>query len=77
MVEPLIIFAKHSIFKARVPYFLPNFYYQPNDSPSKTMKNVFYFIQKALFVFEIFKFLYFRLPLFFSQSAITLEVVGR
>ena len=27
-----------------------------NDRPSKTMKNVFYFIEKALFVLEIFKF---------------------
>ena len=28
-----------------------------NDSPSKMMKNVFYFILKALFVLKIFKFL--------------------
>ena len=34
------------------------------------MKDVFYFIEKALFVLEIFKFLYFHLPLFFSMSAI-------
>ena len=34
-------------------------------SPLKTMKNVFYFIQKALLVLEIFKFLYSRLPPFF------------
>ena len=33
------------------------------------MKNVFYFILKALFVLEIFKFLYFCLPLVFSLSA--------
>ena len=26
-----------------------------NDSPSKMMKNAFYFILKALFVFEIFR----------------------
>ena len=39
------------------------------------MKNVFYFIGKALFVLEIFKFfLCFRLPPFFSQSAIASEV---
>ena len=31
--------------------------FSPNDSPSKTMKNVFYFIQKALFILKIFKFL--------------------
>ena len=28
-----------------------------NDSPSKMMKNAFYFILKALFVLKIFKFL--------------------
>ena len=28
-----------------------------NDSPSKMMKNAYYFILKALFVFEIFKLL--------------------
>ena len=65
------------LFKACVRYFLSNFYFSPNDSPSKTMKNVFYFIEKALFVLEIFKFLYFRLPLFFTLSAIALEVDPR
>ena len=30
--------------KACAHYFLSNFYSSPNDSPSKTMKNVFYFI---------------------------------
>ena len=30
--------------KACVPYFLSNVYFSPNDSTSKTMKNVFYFI---------------------------------
>ena len=59
------------------PLFLSNFYFSLNDSPSKTMKNVFYFIEKALFVLEIFKFLYFCLPLFFSISAIALEVDPR
>ena len=63
--------------KARVRYFLTNFYLSPNDSPSKTMKGVFYFIQRALFVLEIFKFLYFHLPLFFSLSAIALELDPR
>ena len=33
-----------------------NFFSLPNNSPSKTIKNVFYFIEKALFVLEIFKF---------------------
>ena len=31
--------------------------FSSNDRPSKSMKNVFYFIEKALFVLEIFKFL--------------------
>ena len=26
--------------------------FSPNDSPSKTVKNIFYFIEKALFVLE-------------------------
>ena len=29
--------------KACVRYFLTYFYFSPNDSPSKTMKDVFYF----------------------------------
>ena len=41
------------------------------------LQNVFYFIKKALFVLEIFKFLYFCLPLFSSLSAIALEVDPR
>ena len=70
----LIIFF---FFKACVRYFLSNFYFLPNDSPSETMKNVSYFIKKALFILKIFKVLYFRLPLFFSLSAIALEVDPR
>ena len=54
--------------KACVRYFYQIFIYSPNDSPSKTMKNAFYFIVKALFILEIFKFLYFRPLLFFSLS---------
>ena len=65
------------ILKACVHYFLSNFYFSPNDSPSKTMKNVFHFIWKALFVLKIFKFLHFCLPVFFSLSAIALEVDPR
>ena len=33
------------------------FTFSPNDGPFKTMKNVFYFIKKAIFVLKIFKFL--------------------
>ena len=63
--------------KAYVHYFVSNLYFSPNDSPSKTMKNIFYFILKALFILEIFRFLYFGLPLFFSVSTIVLEVDPR
>ena len=37
--------------------FYQIFIFSPNDSPLKTIKNVFYFVKKALFVLEIFKFL--------------------
>ena len=62
------------VFKACVRYFLTNFYFSPNDNPVKIMKDVFYFIERALFVLVIFKFLYFYLPLFFSLSVIALEL---
>ena len=56
------------------------FIFSPNNSPSKTMKNTFYFIQKALFVLEIvflFKFFYLYLPVFFFLSAIALDNARR
>ena len=49
------------------------FIFSSNNIASKTVKNAFYFILKALFVLEIFKFSYFCPPLFFSLSAIALE----
>ena len=55
-------------------YFYLNFYFSPNGSPSKTKKDAFYFIWKALFVQEIFNFLYFHLSFFFSLSAIAWEL---
>ena len=39
--------------------FYQIFIFSPNDSPLKTMRNIFYFIEKALFILEIFKFLWF------------------
>ena len=53
------------LLKACVRYFLSNFHFSLIDNPSKTTKNFFYFIEKTIFVLEIFKFLYFRLSLFF------------
>ena len=61
------------VFKGCVRYCDQCFIFAPNGSPLKTKTNVFYFIEKALFVLEIFKCLYLRLPLFFSLSAIALE----
>ena len=53
---------------------LSNFYFSPNDTPSKTMKNVF-ISSKIPFLFSRYSnFLYFCLPLFFPQSAIALAV---
>ena len=59
------------IFKVCIHYFYQIFVFPLSDSLLKTMKNAFYFIEKV--VLEMFKFLYFHLPLFFSLSAIALE----
>ena len=59
----------HTNFKACVCYFLSNFYFSPNDSPSKTMKNVLLFHLKSSFrswVIQIFVFL--SSPLFLPVS---------
>ena len=40
----LMFWLSCSPVKACVRYFLSKFYFSPNNSPSKTMKNVFYFI---------------------------------
>ena len=60
-------------FKACVHYFHQIFIFSSNDSPSKAMKNAFYFIKKVFLVLEIFNFLYFCPSLFFYQPAIALE----
>ena len=55
-------------FKACVRYFLSNFYFSPNDSPSKTMKNVFSW-SKKLFSFSRYSIFAFpSSPLFFPVS---------
>ena len=36
--------------------FTQIFIFLPNDSPSKTIKNNLYFIEKALFILKIFNF---------------------
>ena len=63
--------------KACARYFLSNFYFSSNDSPSKTMKNAFLFHQKSSFRpqdIQIFVFL--SSPLF-SLSTFALEVDSR
>ena len=47
----------NSQLKLASAIFYQFFIFSPNDSPSKTIKSVFYFIEKALFVLDIFKFL--------------------
>ena len=47
--------------------FYQIFIFSSSDRSSKTMKNVFYFILKALFVLKIFKFLYF-FPFLYTMS---------
>ena len=54
-------------------YFYQIFTFSPNDSHSKTMKNNFYFIKKALFVLKIIKFFYFCLTLFLSPCQSLLQ----
>ena len=48
-------------------------YFFTKWQPYKNCEKCFYFIKKALFVLEIFKYLYFYLPLFFFLSKIALE----
>ena len=53
------------IFKACVCYFLSNFYFSPNDIPSKTMK-MFFISSKKLFSYSRYsKFCIFVFPSFF------------
>ena len=40
----MVLENENVILKAYAHYFLSNFYFSPNESPSKTMKNVFYII---------------------------------
>ena len=49
----------NQILKLGSAIFYQIFIFSSNDSPLKTMKIVFYFISKALFVLEIFKLLWF------------------
>ena len=44
LLQILVNYCCDKIFKACVLYFLSNFYLSQNDSPLKTMKNIFYFI---------------------------------
>ena len=56
--------------------FYQIFIFSPKDSTLRTMKNVFCFIWKALFVLEIFKFLYF-FPFFLSTLSRLRRTNGR
>ena len=52
----LVFFTNIKLMSATFYHF---FIFSPNDRPLKTIKNVVYFIKKAFFVLEIFKFLIF------------------
>ena len=55
--------------EACVRHFLSNFYFSPNDCPSKTIKNVFLFHLKSSFhSWDIHIFLFSSSPLFFPVS---------
>ena len=55
--QPNVCNRCYDLLKLVSAIFYQFFIFSPNDSPSKTMKNVLYFILKALFILEIFKFL--------------------
>ena len=52
--------------KACVCYFLPNFYFSPNDSPK--LWKMFFISSKKLFSFKIFKICMFIFPPFLPAS---------
>ena len=56
------------IFKACVCYFLLKFYFWPNDSPSKTMKNVLFHPKSSFRSRNIHIFVFSSSPLFFTVS---------
>ena len=62
-IQKTSIYMIYYIFKACVCYFYSIFFFFTKDIPSKIMRNVFYFIKKALFVLVFLSF-----PLFFLVS---------
>ena len=57
-LKGLVVTKGHAgLFKVGLSSSPQKFFICFNDSPSKTMKNTFYFILKGLFVLKIFKFL--------------------
>ena len=76
-VQKVSICMIYYIFKACAHYFLSIFYFSASDIPSKTMKNVFYFIKKLFSYSRHSNFCIFIFPSSFSLSAIALEVDER
>ena len=60
-----------SSIKVGLPRSKKNLFICFNDSPTKMMKNAFYFILKALFVFKAFKFL--SWPFGYAEKTVWLE----
>ena len=55
-----------AFFKGCVRYFLSNFYFLPDDSLSKTMKNVLFHLKSYFCSQDIQVFVFFAFPFFFS-----------
>ena len=54
----------NQLLKACVCYFSSMFYFKANDSPSKTMNNVFYFIKSSFHSWDIQIYVFLSSPLF-------------
>ena len=68
---------RQKLVEAFVCYFLSNFYFSSNDSPSKTTTNAFFFHLKSSLRSQDIQILAFRSSRLFSLSAIALEVDPR
>ena len=68
MVALQTILLHNALIKREIKACVPYFSFFQQNILKIIMKNAFYFILKALFVFEIFKFLYIPLLLFFPVN---------
>ena len=64
----MTIIARMSTFKACVCYFLSNFYFSPNDSPSKTEKYFLFHLKSSFHSWDIPIFVFPSFPLLLPVS---------